>query len=306
MDRIKVLYIAGEGRSGSTIVGRILGQIRGFFSPGELCYVWLNAFTGNKLCGCGEAFNLCKIWRGIISRAHEHSIDPQEMERMRKRGLIFSPLLLLPGGKYLIRRALGSYIAGLEMLYHEIRAGTGSRVIVDGSKFPSYGYMLSLIPSVDMYVVHLARDPYATAFSWLRKKRVDGRDNAELMPRHSAFGTAARWTIRNLATELFWRRRTRYLMLRYEDAMSHPQETIERILDFLGEQADQLPFTDTHVVKLTPDHTVWGNPDRFKIGEVQLRLDDEWKTKMKLTDKWIVTILTWPLMRHYGYPIAIQ
>jgi hypothetical protein len=30
-DKIKVLYIAGWGRSGSTILGNILGQVAGFF-----------------------------------------------------------------------------------------------------------------------------------------------------------------------------------------------------------------------------------------------------------------------------------
>ena len=35
-ERVKVLYIAGSGRSGSTILDRILGQLDGFFSVGEL------------------------------------------------------------------------------------------------------------------------------------------------------------------------------------------------------------------------------------------------------------------------------
>jgi hypothetical protein len=35
-DRIRVLYIAGPSRSGSTLIGRILGEIPGFFDTGEL------------------------------------------------------------------------------------------------------------------------------------------------------------------------------------------------------------------------------------------------------------------------------
>ena len=35
-----VLYVAGAGRSGSTLLDNLLGQIPGFFSAGELRYVW--------------------------------------------------------------------------------------------------------------------------------------------------------------------------------------------------------------------------------------------------------------------------
>ena len=37
---VRVLYIAGSGRSGSTILDRTLGQVDGFFSAGELCNLW--------------------------------------------------------------------------------------------------------------------------------------------------------------------------------------------------------------------------------------------------------------------------
>ena len=39
-DKIKVLYIAGNGRSGSTLLGVLLGQIPGFFNVGEVRRVW--------------------------------------------------------------------------------------------------------------------------------------------------------------------------------------------------------------------------------------------------------------------------
>jgi len=35
----RVLYIAGWGRSGSTILDNVLGQVDGFFSAGELMFL---------------------------------------------------------------------------------------------------------------------------------------------------------------------------------------------------------------------------------------------------------------------------
>ena len=38
--KVKVLFIAGNGRSGSTILDVILGQLEGFFAVGELRRIW--------------------------------------------------------------------------------------------------------------------------------------------------------------------------------------------------------------------------------------------------------------------------
>lgn len=37
---VKVLYVIGWGRSGSTILDNVLGQLDGCFSTGELHYFW--------------------------------------------------------------------------------------------------------------------------------------------------------------------------------------------------------------------------------------------------------------------------
>jgi hypothetical protein len=49
--RIKVLYIAGFGRNGSTILGNILGELDGFFHGGELNFVWERNLLDNRRCG---------------------------------------------------------------------------------------------------------------------------------------------------------------------------------------------------------------------------------------------------------------
>ena len=58
-DKIVVLYIAGWGRSGSTIMGNILGQLPGFAHVGELSNVWSRGVIEDSLCGCGARFSEC-------------------------------------------------------------------------------------------------------------------------------------------------------------------------------------------------------------------------------------------------------
>ncbi len=54
-------------------------------------------------------------------------------------------------------------------------------------------------------------------------------------------------------------------------------------------------------MKLGISHTVSGNPNRFETGAVALRTDREWQKSMKPRDRALVSALTFPLLRRYGY-----
>ncbi len=81
--RAKVLYIAGWGRSGSTILQNVLGELDGFFPVGEIVYVWERNLIGNRLGGCGARFRECEVWQGVLERAYGGTdrIDAEEMMR---------------------------------------------------------------------------------------------------------------------------------------------------------------------------------------------------------------------------------
>jgi hypothetical protein len=48
---------------------------------------------------------------------------------------------------------------------------------------------------------------------------------------------------------------------------------------------------------------VAGNPNRFKTGQVTIRLDDEWTRRMPRTRRLVVRALLWPFLLRYGYPL---
>jgi hypothetical protein len=303
-DKVKVLYIAGGWRSGSTLLDNVLGQIEGFFSGGEIVHVWEENFLEDRVCGCGAAFRECPVWRRVTGEAYGDAdlVDAEEMVRLlyssvRTRHV---PLMLMPGGRALLKARLRWYLDNLENLYQGIGSATGSRVVVDSSKAPLYGYMLETIPSIDLYVVHLVRDPRAVAYSWLRKKWQP--DKGFSLPIYSPVRSALTWDVMNLIIECFRRRSPgRYLKVRYEDFMNDPKETVGRILDLVQKEVPPLPFLADHRVELGTNHTVSGNPVRFMTGTVELKLDDEWQEKMKRSDKNTVTGLTLPLLFRYGY-----
>jgi Sulfotransferase family len=305
--RIKVLYVAGFGRSGSTLLGNVLGQVKGFVSVGEIRNIWLHGLIQNKICGCGAPFNECEMWQPALNEAFGGvgGVDPEKMIRLRERWsrTMHIPLMLAPPTRHLIRRRLAEYLDNLERLYRAVQTTTGSRVIVDTSKFPSYGFTVGMVPTVDLRLVHLVRDPRAVAYSWSRKRLQPDPENPEYMLRHSPVASSSRWMARNLATEAFWRRsKERYLMLRYEDFVAEPQRTIRRVLELVGEGAASLPHVADHEVKLGPNHNVWGNPSRFQTGTVKIRPDTEWVSRIKPGHGRLISALTLPLLARYGYP----
>ena len=307
--RPKVLYIVGLGRSGSTILANSLGQIDGFFSAGELNFIWRHNVLENRLCGCGRPFHECPVWNAVFGEAFGgmDRVDAREMMRLQSEGARTRhlPLMLTDKGTSALRDRLGTFLLNTGRLYRAIGTATGSRVIVDSSKEPAYGYAVSMLDGVDFYALHLVRDPRAAAFSWSKKKVQPDTDTREFMHRHNPAKSAALWDSWNAAAETLWRRTPdRYLRLRYEDFVADPRGSFTRVLDLLGEKDSQLPLASDNEVKLGVSHTVSGNPNRFDTGAVELRPDREWKTKMRLRDRNLVTALTLPLLTHYRYQVS--
>ena len=83
--------------------------------------------------------------------------------------------------------------------------------------------------------------------------------------------------------------------------VARPRPTVQRILDFVGESPKSLPFENDRTVRLGRNHTVSGNPDRFKTGSVKLREDAEWAAKQPRGDRLVTTMLALPLLHRYGY-----
>ncbi len=306
-NRLVVVFIAGYARTGSTLLERLLGQIDGFQSFGELRHVWARSFGENQLCGCGRPFHECPFWTEVVRRAYGgfDRIDPLVVERVRTSVDAFAngPRIILGGWPAGYRRRLTRYAAFLEPLYSAIRDVSGARFIVDASKDPQYAYVLRTIPALDVRVVHLIRDSRAVAYSWRRvRERPEIFWERRMMPRYPAVRTALAWAGTNLGAELAGRIGMPYVRVRYEDLATSPEEQLRRIIDrlSLGDRPD-LGFIDGGSAQLRPSHTVSGNPMRFATGRVPIRLDDEWRTAMLGRDQTLVRALTRGALQRYGY-----
>ena len=302
-ERTTVLYITGSGRSFTTLLGHILGQIEGFAFVGEAIHA--GRALVERRCGCGAPLADCGFW-GSVRREVSGGRAPEASEFFslgriaRWRHL---PASYLPGRERRLAALCGESGRATERLYRTTAARNGARVVVDSSKSIPYGRMLSLLPGLDVRVVHLVRDARAVANSWLRWKPAPDRI-ATYMVRRTPVQGSINWIISNVGGELVFRWRGPYLRLRYEDIAARPREAVERIVRLATGSAGAsatLPFVGERTVVLAPTHSIKGNPDRLQTGPVEIRLDDRWKSELPPRTRRLVTALTWPLLVRDGY-----
>jgi hypothetical protein len=304
---VKVLYLPSAGRSGSTLLDRLLGQLDGVFGAGELSWVWQKGLVEDGKCGCGVPLRECPVWNEVFDRAFGgmDAVDGAAMMALWHSNRIVSrrfPLLLTRGGRRRLATASPEATAALAALYRSIHEVTGCKVIVDASKNAFVPAFVSRVDGVLPYVAQLLRDPRAVAYSWWRPKPELGFGEDALMDRNGTVKTAAWWVLTNEATRLVGETLApRYRHVRYEDLAATPRETLEGLARFVGETWDLDALLDGPVARLEPTHTVWGNPIRFRSGPVTLRLDERWATDMPARERRTVSVLTAPWRRRYGY-----
>ena len=302
--RPKILYIAGMSRSGSTILGNLLGEINGFFTVGEPVY--LSADNNNWKCGCGMRLNDCTIWNAILQDAFGdkqlavlHMLE-ETVLRTHFVGNINTISLMLGAKKMM---SLTEYSSALARLYHSVQKVTAAKVIIDESKSAPYALALGMNPSLEIWILHLVRDSRAVAYSWMRKKKRNDRDDL-FMKQIRAITIARKWMIENLALQSFFGKKNRYQFLRYEDFILSPQKYLEGILSWIGINGVPTPLIGPHTVLIQKEHhLIRSNPAGCFKGLIELKNDDEWLMKMSFLDKSLVTICNWPLLYAYRYPL---
>jgi hypothetical protein len=311
-DQVKVLYIAGKGRSGSTLLASLLGQLPGFFNAAEVNFLWDWGLVENYKCGCGVPLQQCPTWRAVLDEADAPlagtDIPPIAAARVDRdqAAVVRWPktlqLLRAKPGRHASWARLDRYTAAVAAVYRAIVRVTGARVIVDSSKKPIEPVALGLVEGVELYLSHIVRDPRAVVYSWQRSRVYSDREGDEYMPRFSASFTTASWLTRNLLVEVIGRRRPVELV-RYDDMARDPAEVLRRLAGFVGEPAGDLEFLTSDAATLAPTHSVGGNPVRMSSGAIKIAPDDEWRSQLAPRKRFVSTAIALPLLHRYGLAV---
>jgi hypothetical protein len=302
LGHVKVLYLLARGRTGSTIVARVLGEIPGFLSVGEVRSLWDPVALSAGRCACGERLDECSVWASTLRLAAAPEAAAWQREVVREGNF----LKLVRKG---VRRtsdweALRRYATLMGSVYAELARAHDARVIVDSSKRPSYAALLRHVVGIDPYYVHLIRDPRASAYSW-KHRRYESITPGEEVTRRGPIDATVRWDVLNLEAELLGHAVSseRFFRLRLEDFVAFPRRSLESILEFVGEAPSSLPLTDDRFAQLGTSHMIGGNPSTRPPGVVEIQDSSEWRSHQGRWDRWLSSATALPLMQRYGYAL---
>lgn len=297
---MKILYIMGLGRSGSTLLDVVLGNHPAIRSVGQFSNFVRRAWIGSALCSCGKSTAECEFWTDVRRRWQSHVGEDRATayETLRERYERMSRLPVALLGSSLTSRRFSAYVDHTLALYQAVCESSGKRILVDSSKVPLRAYHLARIPGVDLRILHLVRDARAVAYSWNKPDKRGRRPAATTAVDWLATHSLSEWVLRRC------RGRARSLRVRYEDFAANPDSVLHAIADAVDESMDPV-LADLQAGRpMAIHHMATGNRIRFQQ-EIRLKPDLEWRTRMPIEDQVQVRRITWPLLRRYGYLDAV-
>lgn len=295
-----VLYLTGKGRSGSTLLSMVLGELDGFFAAGELRFFWRRGLVEARRCACGEPIPACPVWGEVARRLVD--LDAERLAADSEAVFRWGAAPRLLAGRTGSWDAFGRWAEATERLLAAVTEVTGAEVVVDSSKWPTDPGALGRVGGIRPFSLLLVRDPRAVAWSWQRTKTHHDLDQPREMDRYPSWHSGLSWIVRNAVAELATRRSPGpRATLRYEDFVADPAAGLARIAALVGRTPDIGAVLHDRTLTVHEGHTLAGNPTRFGGSEVTIRPDEEWSTNLPARDRRLVTALTWPLRPRYGY-----
>ncbi len=282
---MSVLYISGSGRSGSTLLERVLHASGQTFSAGELHVLWrlpLEKIT----CSCGQRLTNCRIWPEILGHF------PGSLEELAKLEARVSRTGFLRAKGFdidLVRSdpEVARFLDLQRALFAAVKDVTGKQTLIDSSKAGPRAFLLSCLDEVRF--VHLRREPGDVIASW-RTRKFDkglGTEMARLSP--------GRATVDWMKAEFFARRiarRREMLFMDYHALCAAPRDMVARIgagsgLDFGG-----IPWRDAESFLPGAEyHSLNGNPDRFATGPIRVSHRDVDRRLLSVPDRMAARVL---------------
>lgn len=290
--KFKVLYIAGSGRCGSTTLAQLLGELEDFANVGEAWYLFNRRMQERQIpCSCGNVPGQCDFWSPVVETIEQKEID----WATRWVKLKYFPFFSLLRGLRINRfRGIEHFVSAIDAVYREMVKITGARVIVDSSKHPLFGLLLTLSNSFDVYTLHLVRDARGVVGSWNRRK--------SYLRARSVWNVSMQWVTYNVFARYVPGLKDRIFQLRWEDFCNDPFTNLTHIVNYLEEDKgvlESIKKEGERTFILHPQHVLSGNPDKLRSGQkVEIRLRKWQLSKWKQA---LVISLSWPFLWKYGY-----
>lgn len=303
---MKVIYILGCSRCGSTVLDSILGSHADAVGLGEFEKLPSVGWSGHDYCGCGVKVRNCSFWNDV--RHHwidrdDGDIDEFESLSCRYRHLRQIPRILMASESR--SRSFKRFASHTRQLFAAVSDVSGASVMIDSSKNPSRAAALLRMREIDVRLVHLVRDPRGMTASLARSWSRDpaGGIQSDLASR-PAVQVAKEWNLAGRVADLLLRIWPAHaaMRVRYETLLSQPEETIRSIGHMADLDLGEVAVSMADGAPINVGHVVAGNRLRMQKSTT-LRSSDDWAKTLSAQDKAQVERRCARRMRKYGYGV---
>ncbi|WP_306215594.1 sulfotransferase [Actinoplanes sp. RD1] len=308
----RVLFLGGLGRSGTTLVERLLGELPSVCALGEIVHLWQRDVRDNERCGCGARFAACTFWKrvGEVAFRGWDNVDVERVHALRDavERTRFIPRLAAAQLPRELLLQVREYAGFYTRVYTAAAEVSGAQVVVDSSKHSALAHVLRWAGGIDLRVVHVVRDARGVAYSWTKTVARPETDGSDEMTRYSPGRSALLWNAHNAAFGLLARRGVPVSRIRYEQFLADPRGALTSLAGFAElpiAEAD-LAFLGDGYADLGVGHSAAGNPMRFTVGRLPLRRDDAWVRALPEKQRRLVGTVCGPMLRAYGYPLNVK
>jgi hypothetical protein len=292
-----IIYIAGYGRSGSTLLERILSSNDHLFGLGEVKFLFNSLINNESYCSCGEKISDCDYWNKVIKKTSLKDTNYlQELEALRKKNEFLHSIIFSNNKEY---------IKILDVLYKNIIefAPAETKYVIDSSKTARDSFFRPFILSknFNVKVIHLVRDGRGCMWSNIKgsnRKMEKGLDPKLEFP---SLRSAISWSLANLSPHVFqYKHNNNYIRVKYEDFVKNPESSLNEIAEYLDVDLSEQVNILKKQKEIPLGHQLAGNRLRKKK-KIILKNDDEWKEKLTLYNRLIFALFSWPFALKYNY-----
>lgn len=252
MNNRTIIYISGEGHSGTTLLDVILGAKKSAFSSGELIFFAQKGIKNREYCACGNPVPSCSIWSNIIREWDKvRTLDLDEyiklQSRLTSKRYILSSYISLRNPS----KKLHCFLEDTNKLFDLIFKITDSKVIIDSSKAPGRLLVLKKL-NYKIKVMHLTRRFGDVLNSYKKEvpRNLEEGIEHDIVPLGSSYVFRS-WLLKNFLTYVL-SIGISYKRIKYENLVSNPVDELSFMIDgdkdFLKKLTARGPFYLKHLV----------------------------------------------------------
>ena len=306
--RTKVIYIAGMGHSGSTLLDFLLGNMPGVFSTGENVNLFFQIYRSqqginlpekvkkkinryirinykNTHCSCLREFSDCAVWSKVVD-ALSRKIGYDIWKDPLRYRIYYPPLGTTPPSFYLF----GKVQRKLTTLSHTYKplSAFGDIISILSRKITDNNWRLfdTIREQTGRdFIVDSSKDIHR--FHYLYQQRPDdmyliilvrniqGVAASYKKLNRDPLRTSKKWLNEYRKIDIFTRNKKglRAIVINYDHLAGHMESELKKVHRFLG-----IPFDGYNRLLNTENHhLVGGNKIRYS-GNIRVKKDESWKT----------------------------